>query len=110
VLDYNDRWKPSLEQFPSLNILHVNESMLHDSNTPPSIRVYGVFTTAQHLKRMRVQTLGGLEVNAALVAEHFDIDAPPLSNGESDLCGVTARELDMRGNTWVDYPLRKYLK
>jgi hypothetical protein len=109
VLDYNDRWKPSLEQFPSLNILHVNESMLYD-NAPPSIRVYGVYTTAQHLKRMRVQTLGALEANAALVAQHFDIDAPPLSNGESDLCGVIARELDMRGNTWVDYPLRKYLK
>jgi hypothetical protein len=105
VLDYAGTDRPALEQFRKLNILHANMG-----KATPVTRVHGTRTTAGHLKRMKIETAGRLPVNESRVGADFDVDRPPLSYGENDLCDIAGINLDPSGNVPRDFPVALYLR
>jgi hypothetical protein len=105
VLDYAGADKPSLDLFKRLNILHANMG-----KGTPATRVHGVHATARLLKRMQVETAGRLPVNEKRIAADFEVDKPPLSFGENDLCDIAGINLDPSGNAALHYPVATYLR
>lgn len=104
ILDYAGSFKPELAEFRGFNILHAS------TDDGPAMRAHCVRTSAQQMKRMRVQTAGRMDVYADRIARHFNLDAPPLSLGENDFCDVACRDLDINGNVPVPSPVTKYLR
>jgi hypothetical protein len=109
ILDYAEGEKPTLDIYPSLNILHANAGMF-DPGAEPAMRVHGVHASPQVVRRMRVGVAGRLPLDTDLVAAHFPLDVPPLSYGQNDFCDVAGINLDARGNIPRDVPVSRYLR
>jgi hypothetical protein len=109
ILDYAERDKPSLDIYPTLNILHTNASMF-DKDAEPEMRIHSVHASSRVIKGMRVGVAGRVAVNSDVIAADFNLDAPPLSYGQNDFCDVAGINLDPRGNVPRDVSVGRYLR
>jgi hypothetical protein len=108
LLTNDDDRPPGIDEIPDLHIRHTRPIGL-PAGSPPRRRVHAVHATRVHLERMRMEAIGNLPVNPAVVASHgLTFGTPPLTF-DSHLANAAHTSKRGRTQPHVDDPLAPYL-